>query len=61
MLSVRVDHNLLEKLRAGGKGWQPKVHALLRKAVERGPLLPYRAVRPSAGKWTGKYSRICQS
>lgn len=36
MLSMRVDPDVLEKLRASGKGWQTKVNALLREAVEQG-------------------------
>ena len=36
MLSMRVDPDILEHLRASGRGWQTKVHALLRKAVEKG-------------------------
>ena len=36
MLSMRVDLDILEHLRASGKGWQTKVNALLRQAVEQG-------------------------
>ena len=36
MLSMRVDPDLLAHLRASGKGWQTKVNALLRQAVEQG-------------------------
>ena len=36
MLSMRVDADVLEHLRASGKGWQTKVNALLRQAVEQG-------------------------
>jgi uncharacterized protein (DUF4415 family) len=36
MLSMRVDPDVLEHLRASGKGWQTKVNALLRQAVEQG-------------------------
>lgn len=35
-LSLRVDPDLLAHLRESGKGWQTRVHALLRKAVEQG-------------------------
>lgn len=35
-LSLRVDPDVLERLRESGKGWQTRVHALLRKAVEQG-------------------------
>ena len=38
MLSMRVDAEVLEGLRASGKGWQTRVHALLKEAVERGRL-----------------------
>ena len=36
MLSMRVDPDVLAKLRASGKGWQTRVNALLRQAVEKG-------------------------
>ena len=36
MLSMRVDSDVLASLRASGKGWQTKVNALLRQAVEQG-------------------------
>ena len=36
MLSMRVDPDVLAALRASGKGWQTKVNALLRPAVEKG-------------------------
>ena len=36
MLSMRVDPDVLAHLRASGKGWQTKVNALLRRAVEQG-------------------------
>ena len=36
MLSMRVDSDIMAYLRASGKGWQTKVHALLRKAVDTG-------------------------
>ncbi len=38
MLSMRVDPDVLEKLRASGKGWQTKVNAALRTLVEQGRL-----------------------
>lgn len=38
MLSMRVDPDVLAKLRASGKGWQTKVNALLREAVASGRL-----------------------
>jgi len=38
MLSMRVDPDVLAHLRASGKGWQTKVNALLRQAVERGDM-----------------------
>ena len=38
MLSMRVDPDVLAYLRASGKGWQTKVNALLRQALERGEL-----------------------
>jgi uncharacterized protein (DUF4415 family) len=38
MLSMRVDPDVLAHLRASGKGWQTKVNALLRQAVERGEM-----------------------
>lgn len=36
MLSIRVDPEVLEKLRASGKGWQTRLNAVLREAVEHG-------------------------
>ncbi len=36
MLSMRTDPDVLAKLRASGPGWQTRVNALLRKAVEQG-------------------------
>jgi uncharacterized protein (DUF4415 family) len=36
MLSMRIDPDVLAHLRASGKGWQTKVNALLRQAVEQG-------------------------
>ncbi len=38
MLSMRVDPDVLAYLRASGKGWQTKVNALLRQAVEQGKM-----------------------
>lgn len=38
MLSMRVDADLLEKLRASGRGWQTRVHAALKEAVDSGRL-----------------------
>jgi len=38
MLSMRVDPDVLAHLRASGKGWQTKVNALLRQALERGDM-----------------------
>jgi len=38
MLSMRVDPDVLAHLRASGKGWQTKVNALLRQAVEQGKM-----------------------
>src|SRR6218665_2150906 len=36
MLSIRVDPDVLEKLRSRGKGWQTRHHAALSAAVEHG-------------------------
>lgn len=36
MLSMRVDPDVLAHLRASGKGWQTRVNAVLRQAVESG-------------------------
>ncbi|MFM7533233.1 MAG: BrnA antitoxin family protein [Rubrivivax sp.] len=38
MLSMRVDVEVLARLRASGKGWQTRVNALLKEAVEKGRL-----------------------
>ncbi len=38
MLSMRVDPDVLAHLRASGKGWQTRVNALLRQAVEQGKI-----------------------
>lgn len=38
MLSMRVDPDVLVYLRASGRGWQTKVNALLRQAVEQGKI-----------------------
>ena len=38
MLSMRTDPDVLAKLRASGPGWQTRVNALLREAVEHGRL-----------------------
>lgn len=38
MLSMRVDADLLAHLRATGAGWQTRVHAALKEAVESGRL-----------------------
>lgn len=38
MLSMRVDPDVLVRLRASGKGWQTRVNALLRQAVEQGKM-----------------------
>jgi uncharacterized protein (DUF4415 family) len=37
-LNMRVDPDLMEHLRATGKGWQTRVHEVLREAVKRGRL-----------------------
>ena len=36
MVSMRMDVDLLEHLRASGKGWQTKVNAILREAMQQG-------------------------
>lgn len=33
LISIRVDRDVAERLRASGKGWQAKARAALRKAV----------------------------
>ncbi len=38
MLSMRVDPDVAAALRASGKGWQTRVNALLRQALEQGRL-----------------------
>ncbi len=38
MVSLRVDADVLAALRATGRGWQTRVNALLRKAIEKGKL-----------------------
>ena len=35
---MRVNVEVLARLRASGKGWQTRVNALLREAVEKGRL-----------------------
>lgn len=37
-LNMRVDADVLEHLRSLGRGWQTRVNALLREAVEKGRL-----------------------
>ncbi|MDR0842910.1 MAG: BrnA antitoxin family protein [Acidobacteriota bacterium] len=37
-LNMRVDADVLERLRATGKGWQTRVNALLREAMAQGRL-----------------------
>jgi len=36
MLSMRTDPDVLARLRAAGPGWQTRVNALLREAVDKG-------------------------
>jgi uncharacterized protein (DUF4415 family) len=36
MLSMRVDPDVLAHLRASGPGWQTRLNAWLRRAVEQG-------------------------
>ena len=38
MVSLRVDPDVLEALRASGRGWQTRVNELLRRAVKAGKL-----------------------
>ncbi|MCK6425867.1 MAG: BrnA antitoxin family protein [Burkholderiaceae bacterium] len=38
MLSMRVDADVLAALRATGPGWQTRINALLREALEQGRL-----------------------
>jgi uncharacterized protein (DUF4415 family) len=38
MLSLRVDADVAAALRASGKGWQTRVNALLRQALDQGGL-----------------------
>lgn len=38
MISLRVDPDVVAALRASGRGWQTRVNALLRKAVQAGKL-----------------------
>lgn len=33
LVSIRLDRDVLERLRASGPGWQSRVNAILRKAV----------------------------
>ena len=35
-ISIRIDSDVLEKLRASGEGWQSRVNAVLRAYVEKG-------------------------
>jgi len=35
-LNMRIDADVLERLRASGRGWQTRVNTLLREAVETG-------------------------
>ncbi|SHI13836.1 BrnA antitoxin family protein [Pollutimonas bauzanensis] len=37
-LTMRMDPDLLERLRASGKGWQSRLHQLIREAVDKGKL-----------------------
>ncbi|KQT69777.1 MULTISPECIES: BrnA antitoxin family protein [unclassified Aureimonas] len=39
-LTIRVDHDVAEALRASGKGWQTRLNAALRKWVTDGPSEP---------------------
>ena len=39
-LSMRIDADLLAILKASGRGWQTRVNALLREAVEQGKVKP---------------------
>ena len=39
-LTMRIDADMLEALRTSGRGWQTRVNALLRDAVERGAMMP---------------------
>ena len=38
MLSLRMDFDVLEKLRASGKGWQTRLNKYIKDAVMRGDL-----------------------
>jgi uncharacterized protein (DUF4415 family) len=38
MMSMRIDQDILDKLRAKGKGWQTKVNGLLREALLSGKI-----------------------
>ena len=38
MLSLRIDFDVLEKLRASGKGWQTRLNKYIKDAVLRGDL-----------------------
>ena len=38
MMSMRIDQDILDKLRARGKGWQTRVNALLREALLSGKI-----------------------
>lgn len=37
-VSIRLDRDILDRLRAGGPGWQGRVNAALRRAVTEGSL-----------------------
>jgi len=37
-LNMRVDPDVLQHLRAGGKGWQTRVNTLLREAMKQGKI-----------------------
>ena len=36
-VSIRFDKDVLDALKAGGKGWQSRANALLRRALHLGP------------------------
>ena len=40
LMSIRMDPELLEALRATGKGWQTRVHAVLMEAWRKGKFKP---------------------
>ena len=52
LVSLRIDRDVLTRLRAGGRGWQTRANEILRQAVTAPPRAPRRKPSPNTTRRT---------